>query len=77
MKEETYNKALRKHREKVAEYADKMHDIVLDMLDDGCSANDVIGLLEGVKMYMFDRTVHSASMRLLEEIAESLSGEEE
>lgn len=77
MKEETYNKALRKHMQKIAGYSVDIHDIVWEMLNDGCSANEVIGLLDSIKMYVFNKTVNSTNMSIVDELLEKICGEEE
>ncbi len=75
MKEETYKKALKQHQDMIAEYADKLHDFVLEMLDGNCSANEVIGLLESMKLYLFNITTKRASMDALEDLLDLLNEE--
>lgn len=75
MKEETYKKALKQHHDMIVEYADKLHDFVLEMLDGNCSANEVIGLLESMKLYLFNITTKRASMDALEDLLDLLNEE--
>jgi len=74
MKEETYKKALKQHQDKIAEYSDELHDLVLEMLDE-CSANEVIGLLEVMKLYLYNRATQHSSIDVLKELADLLSEE--
>lgn len=75
MKEETYKKALKQHQDMIAEYADKLHDFVLEMVDGNCSVNEVVGLLESMKLYLFNLTARRASMDALDELLNSLTEE--
>ena len=72
MKEETYQKALKKHEDKIWGYADRMHDLVFEMLGDGCSANDAIGLLDNMKMFVFTRTINKADIEVATENIEKI-----
>ena len=74
MKEDTYKKALKQHQDKIAEYSGELHDLVFEMLDE-CSANEVIGLLEVMKLYLYNRATQHASIDVLKELADLLSEE--
>ena len=76
MKEETYKKALKQHQDKLAEYADSLHDFVLEMVDGNCSVNEVVGLLESMKLYLYSHATQRANLDVMEELLEKICGEE-
>lgn len=67
MNQETIDKVLEDHGEKLMRYSDEIHATVDKMLADDCSMNDVIGLLEVEKMFRYNQIASAARRNALHE----------
>ena len=81
MKQEKYEKALNTHAEKLEKHATALHNLVDEIRGDAISWNEIIGMLEVEKMFRFNQSVENARnaslLEALDELADSLFGEEE
>lgn len=67
MKDKKHRKAMRQHGEKLEAYACEIHETVGRMMVDGCTLNDVVGLLEAEKCYrLFDSMMNARAMAVLD-----------
>lgn len=73
MNQETIDKVLEDHSEKLMRYSDEIHATVDKILADDCSMNDVIGLLEVEKMFRYNQGASAARCNAL---LERLLGDE-
>ena len=81
MKEETYKKAIKRHEKELAEFGDKLFDLVIGVVGSGISALEAIGMLESVKAALLSGAASKANteraMDALEDMLSELFGEED
>ena len=67
MEDKKYRKAMHQHGEKLEAYACEIHETVDRMRADGCTLNDIVGLLEAEKSYrLFDSMTEARAMAMLD-----------
>ncbi len=75
MDEETYNKAIEQREEKISEYSGKLSALIVDMVEDGCSVTEVVGLFECQKMHLHSFIENYSKLSALKDIFGQLSEE--